>query len=176
MAYQFKAALVTSNKSIALIICMAGILLFVCSIAGLMVRSPNITMFCLLGGIITLVIGVIVGKGNVSAYTIQKDQFFIFTEEYIQIGLVIYPLKEISDLVLRYHSYNNQSPGGYYTEHSGKVLYGIDNHVAFTYREMYISTDFFLPNKKYADAFFEMMEYFKREGIKFRLNVNYLYR
>lgn len=170
--YQFTAPLVTANKSKAITVCIIGVVIAFISIPAFIVSlNPALIAVFFLGGIGTATVGAIMAKGNVSVYKIEQDQFFIFTERYLQIGLVVYPLNEVSALNIYFHSYNNQSPGGYYTEHSGEVMYGIGNTVSFTYKDMKIFVEFFVSNKQQADAFFEMMEFFKREGIKFGLEI-----
>jgi hypothetical protein len=116
-------------------------------------------------GLLLFIAGLFAGAAKTGIYRIDKDIFHI-DDERILIGIVVYPLHEVSDLAFRYYAFKGQSPGGYYTEPVGNAEYGIDNRVTFTYRKMHVNVRFYLANEQHANWFFQYVRQRQSEGLQ----------
>jgi hypothetical protein len=139
----------------------------------------NIALFLLIlaAGFTLIVVGVLKGGDKAMAYYIDKNEILSLDEDEIKVGIVVYPMNEITDLKFYYHSFYSQSPRGYYTD-TGMVEYGISNNVSFVYIDQKKEFRFYLPNKKQADKFFRLIEEFKESGVQYQLkyrNPNFAY-
>jgi len=167
----FEAKLVKAQKSKALRISYAGLIILFASIPFYAVPSlRGLTGIGFMLGLVIFILGIVLGKGDTAIYKIDGD-LLKFQDAWIQIGPVIYPLPEISGLFFYYDSFNGQSENGYFTEKSRKISqWGLYNRVSFVYRGMKISATFYLTSYNHAESFFAALQEWRDIG------VNYIYK
>lgn len=169
---EFQAYIVIANMNSGLKICYTGIAIFLISPIVHYIGFRELLPPCLLLGLALVIIGAIVTKGDFAAYIIT-EKILTITVDTFQVGTLICPVKELSNIVFHYDSFNNQSSSGYYTEHSGNVKYGISNTVSFNYMNQSFELSFSLANKAHADNFLAILNELKSYGISFKASGKY---
>jgi hypothetical protein len=162
---EFQAYIVIANMNSGLKICYTGIaIFFICPIVYYIGFSKLLPP-CLLLGLALVIIGAMVTKGDFAAYIIT-EKILTITVDSFQVGTLICPVKELSNIVFHYDSFNNQS-------FSGNVKYGISNTVSFNYMNQSFELSFSLANKAHADNFLGMLNELKSYGIPFKASGKY---
>jgi hypothetical protein len=165
----FEAYLVKDNTNTGLIICYWAIAFLM--ISGVCTNIDAVEDAAW-GGIVMamllFIVGLFSGAAKSGIYRIDTEIFHM-DEEKIVIGIVVYPLQEISNLEFRYHAFNGQSPYGYYTETAGEAKYGISNRVSFTYRKMNVNARFYLADEQHANWFFQYVRQRQSEGLNCKI-------
>ncbi|WP_207495443.1 hypothetical protein [Aridibaculum aurantiacum] len=160
---QFQAYLIKQNSSPALNVSLIGIILLMLSIFVWVIPSTeDIAIGSSLLGISMFMIGTIAGKGK-GLFEVDKAILFIDNVT-IRLGEASYPLASVSQLSFYYHSFYSQSVSGYYTEHSGRIEYGMNNSISFVHNKQTITALFSLANIDHANNFFTFVKYLQQNG------------
>ncbi|MDB5192803.1 MAG: hypothetical protein JWQ96_2366 [Segetibacter sp.] len=163
---QFQAYVIKSNNSTAIKVCFAGIAILTASIFLFAFEIEPLATYVVSIGFMIFVGGVIASGGNTSIYKITKDVLAI-DEEKILVGDADFKYDEVEGLNFYFDSFYSQSSFGYYTDNIGRIEYGIDNYVSFTYKKMFFKTTFYLANENQANTYFELLKWLRQNQIDF---------
>jgi hypothetical protein len=160
----FQAYLVKQNSSPLLNVTLIGALVFFLSIyLWAFEVDETISLLASVTGILLALIGALLNRGK-GLFEVSEEVLFI-NEKNIIAGSSVYPISAITNLRFYYDSFYGQSPFGYFIEHAGAILYGMNNRVTFMVDQQELQFLFYLSEKMQADNFFSFLAVLKEKRV-----------
>ncbi len=126
-------------------------------------RDSTVLPALIIAGLVIVILALFMGGGKLMS-EVSSDVFSLDADA-IQIGLIVYPFAEISNLELFFHSFQGQAGGNYTTDSFSEGMRGTGNYCKFIYKDIHVEVNFYLAHEQHMSIFWGAVMYLKQNHV-----------